>query len=152
MGQRLERNANRKFLKSLNSYTAEDEDIFFGRDDEMAELHRLVETSQVLLVYGPSGAGKTSLIQCGLSKKFGPEEWRPVFVRRDVDLLQDWAKAIGAETDAEDSMASIEERMAALVSEAGPPITLVFDQFEELFISGSEAETGVDLAIFPELS
>lgn len=142
MGQRVEHNANHRFIKSLDSYTAEDQDIFFGREAEMTELHRLVESAQVLLVYGPSGAGKTSLIQCGLSKKLGPDGWRPVFVRRDQHLLQDWAQAIGAEAGAEDGMASIEERMATLVNETGrPPITFVFDQFEELFISGSEEET-----------
>lgn len=136
----MNRNELHPYIKSLEPYTSEDKDVFFGRDAEMEALHRLVDESQILLVYGPSGAGKTSLIQCGLSSKFSNEGWRPVFVRRDEDLLQEWAHAMGVKEDAQNLEKSIEEQVAQWIEEENCPICFVFDQFEELFISGTGEE------------
>ncbi|MFO7922084.1 MAG: ATP-binding protein, partial [Bacteroidales bacterium] len=58
-----------------DSYTREDEEIFFGRDREIEELYRKVFESKTLLVYGISGTGKTSLIDCGLVNKGA--DWLP---------------------------------------------------------------------------
>jgi MoxR-like ATPase len=50
--------------KFLDSFTLADRAIFFGRDQELTELCRRVFESKILLVYGVSGTGKTSLINC----------------------------------------------------------------------------------------
>ncbi len=67
----------REPFKFLDAYTKEDGDIFFGRDAEAEELHPRVFQSRLLLVYGPSGTGKTSLIQCGLGSQFDEADWFP---------------------------------------------------------------------------
>lgn len=54
-------------FKFLDSYTIEDREIFFGRDQEITELYRRVFESKILLVYGASGTGKSSLVNCGLA-------------------------------------------------------------------------------------
>jgi len=41
-------------------------DLLFGRDRELTELTNLVVGERVVLLYSPSGAGKTSLLQAGL--------------------------------------------------------------------------------------
>jgi WD40 repeat protein len=38
----------------------------YGRDDEKRDLYRLLLNERIVLLYSPSGAGKTSLIQAGL--------------------------------------------------------------------------------------
>ena len=73
--------ASREPFKFLDAYTREDGDIFFGREAEVEELHSRLFQSRLLLVYGPSGTGKTSLIQCGLGNQFDEADWFPVFVR-----------------------------------------------------------------------
>jgi putative ribosome biogenesis GTPase RsgA len=48
-------------FKFLDSYSKEDRNIFFGRDNEIEELYSRVFQSRVLVVYGISGTGKSSL-------------------------------------------------------------------------------------------
>ena len=57
-------------FKFLDSYTKDDRAIFFGRERETEELYQKVFESKILLVYGVSGTGKSSLIHCGLAGKF----------------------------------------------------------------------------------
>jgi len=53
-------------FKFLDPYEAEDRDIFFGREEEVKELYKKYFASNLLLLYGESGTGKTSLLRCGL--------------------------------------------------------------------------------------
>ena len=62
-------------FKFLDSYTREDKEIFFGRDREIEEMYQKVFEGKILLVYGISGTGKTSLINCGLANKFEDSDW-----------------------------------------------------------------------------
>ena len=75
-------------FKFLDSYTKEDHDIFFGRDREIEEMYQKVFESRMLLVYGISGTGKTSLINCGLANKFEDSDWLPVSVRRGRNVVE----------------------------------------------------------------
>lgn len=69
-------------FKFLDSYTKEDREIYFGREREIDELyHRLFE-SRIMLVYGESGTGKSSLINCGLINKLRDTDHLPVYIRR----------------------------------------------------------------------
>ena len=73
-------------FKFLDSYAREDREIFFGRDREIEELYQKVFESKILLVYGISGTGKTSLINCGLANKFEESDWLPISIRRGKDI------------------------------------------------------------------
>jgi len=81
-------------FKFLDSYTKEDKNIFFGRDKEIEELYQKVFESKILLVYGISGTGKTSLINCGLANKFAESDWLPITVRRGQDINESLIKEI----------------------------------------------------------
>ena len=76
----------RRPFRFLDAYTKEDEDIFFGREDETDELYARIFLSNMLLVYGVSGSGKTSLIQCGLANKIKSTDWLPICVRRNKNF------------------------------------------------------------------
>ena len=75
-------------FKFLDSFTLADRDIFFGRDQEITELYRRVFESKILLVYGISGTGKSSLINCGLASRFDDSDWLPVNVRRGSNIIE----------------------------------------------------------------
>ena len=82
-------------FKFLDSYTKDDRDIFFGRDREIEEMYQKVFESKILLVYGISGTGKTSLINCGLANKFEDSDWLPVYVRRGRNILDSLERELG---------------------------------------------------------
>ncbi|MDZ4679885.1 MAG: ATP-binding protein, partial [Saprospiraceae bacterium] len=128
-------------FKFLDPYEFEDRDAFFGRDAETKELYNLVTKNRLTFVYGPSGTGKTSLVQCGLANRFGGVDWLPIFVRRGENinevLRREIAKALG-EGAAFDG--DFPAAVGALFNRYLRPVYLIFDQFEELFILGNTAE------------
>ena len=62
-------------FKFLDSYTKEDKDIFFGRNNDIEVLYEKIFQTNLLIIYGATGVGKSSLIQCGLVNKLEPTGW-----------------------------------------------------------------------------
>ena len=139
-------------FKFLDSFTKEDKNIFFGRDQETEELYQKVFESKLLLVYGVSGTGKSSLIQCGLANKFQESDWLPISIRRGADINESLTNSIlkagdsplekGARgiDDKSVKKPSLKKNLRNLYLDNFKPIYLIFDQFEELFIFGSKTE------------
>ena len=94
-----------------------------------------------MLVYGQSGTGKTSLIQCGLANRFKPTDWFELFVRRKDNINSSLDREIRrhAQTPIADK-ATVAEAIQSLYLDHLRPVYLIFDQFEELFILGSADE------------
>lgn len=128
-------------FKFLDAYTREDRDIFFGREREIEEMYQKIFESKTLLVYGISGTGKTSLINCGLANKFQESDWLPISIRRgknmNASLIQELHKV--ALTKLTENI-SIEDAVQSIYLDHFKPIYLIFDQFEELFIFGTREE------------
>ena len=57
----------------LNYFTASQRAQFFGRDDEIEELHALILTEKIVTLFGKSGYGKSSLLRAGILPLLGPE-------------------------------------------------------------------------------
>lgn len=128
-------------FKFLDSYQKEDKEIFFGREAETEELYDRVFETNLILLYGASGTGKTSLINCGLGNKFDTADWHPIFIRRKDNILDSFQKEIDRLAVKEmDKDASIAKKLRSLYLDYFKPIYLIFDQFEELFILGSLEE------------
>lgn len=129
-------------FKFLDAYQKEDRDRFFGRERETAQLYNAVRASNLVLVYGASGTGKTSIINCGLANQFVDSDWLPLFVRRGTDLNASLQQALSGarQSDTVSSASSINERVRDLYLDHYRPIYLIVDQFEELFILGSKEE------------
>jgi tetratricopeptide (TPR) repeat protein len=131
---------------------------FFGRSREVRDLLSLVTINRVSLLYAPSGAGKTSLLNAGLiplleSEGFAvmpvarvrggvpayldPEAIPNIFV---FNAITNWA---GDEVDPAELVGAsladvfrepVTRRDAAMGGEEVPvPRVVIFDQFEELF-------------------
>jgi WD40 repeat protein len=136
---------NQTPFKFLDSYTKDDKDIFFGREREVEELYHRVFEGKIMLVYGVSGTGKSSLIHCGLANKFQDADWLPVNIRRAGDMVGSMAFAINqvAITPVEGEMktpAQFKKAVRSLYLDHYKPVFFIFDQFEELFIFGNKEE------------
>jgi hypothetical protein len=65
------------------SYGEIEKDFFFGRPAETAELLSQVDDEPLVVLYGRSGLGKTSLLQAGLFPKLRERNFLPVVLRLD---------------------------------------------------------------------
>ncbi len=136
--------------KFLDSYSKEDRDIFFGRDKEIDELYSRVFESKILIIYGTSGTGKSSLINCGLANKFNDSDWLPVTVRRGTDINRSFNESLervalndyssGRKATTGNKSGDILKIIRSIYLDHFKPLFLIFDQFEELFIFGNNRE------------
>lgn len=125
-------------FKFLDSYTREDKNIFFGRDNETDEVFRKFYTGKLLLVYGRSGTGKSSLINCGLISRIPEEDLFAISIRcgkKAYDNLVSEVKKYSKST-LDDPLQILED----VFYEHSKPVALIFDQFEEIFILSDEEE------------
>lgn len=138
-------------FKFLDSYQKDDLDVFFGREQETDKLFDALSGVKHLLVYGPSGAGKTSLIECGLRNQFSDADWLALTIRRGNNLNDSVFACIREQLQNPFDLDPVTGRPAdpdfdfgqaveALFDEQYKPVYLLFDQFEELLIQGSHAE------------
>ena len=141
------------------SFEQKDQAIFYGRDKEASDLLSLVIANNVILVYSPSGAGKTSLLNAKLIPQLGAEglEVYPLARVRSMNnaqiiesekitnifvfnTLMNWSEASKIEKY---NVGQLEEMsFANFLGECGYkkdkynlplPRVLIFDQFEEIF-------------------
>jgi WD40 repeat protein len=140
-------------FKFLDSYTLADRDVFFGRDQEIAELYRRVFESKILLVYGVSGTGKSSLINCGLASRFDESDWLPLYIRRGSNIIDSLNKAINKQalTPLKKSQ-SVADKLQSIYLDNFKPIYLLFDQFEEIFIFGNQEERSGFIKLIKEIT
>src|SRR5262245_21678393 len=57
--------ADRPF-RGARPYRSQDHDLFFGRAREVEQLLDALDAHRIVLLYGPAGSGRTSLIEAGL--------------------------------------------------------------------------------------
>jgi GTPase SAR1 family protein len=139
-------------FKFLDSYDKKDKAIFFGRMQETLELYdRIFETNLVLL-YGASGTGKTSLINCGLGNQFESTDWHPIFIRRKDNIVDSMKQEFQDHAIKKlDKKSSITNQIHSLYLDYFKPIYLIFDQFEEIFILGEKEEQKIFFEIIYQL-
>lgn len=110
--------------KGLAPYDVGDGDSFFGRSAEIDELLARLRSARLVVVAGPSGSGKSSLVRAGLV---------PALIGRGRPVT---VFTPGGDADA---------ALTTALSHAQDGSVLVVDQFEELFTLASATE---DVAAF----
>jgi DNA-binding SARP family transcriptional activator/WD40 repeat protein len=116
---------HRPYLGLLR-YSETEAPIYFGREHQVAAVLGRLVGSRFLLLAGPSGSGKSSLVRAGVLPALaagaipGSEEWRRVVMTPGADPDRVLAEAM-----------PLHER-------TGPPALLVLDQLEEVFTSADE--------------
>jgi len=142
----------------LRAFTENDREFFLGREAEAAELLGLVQRKPVVVLYGQSGLGKTSLLQAGLIPELKRLDCLPIRLRLDHDEqaipLADQVKlALSGELQRANVSAPAPQSGETLweyfhrrdVDFWGPgnrlltPV-IVLDQFEEVFTLGRRSE------------
>ena len=135
-------------FKFLDAYDQQDREVFFGRDEEIEALYNMVFKTQLMMVFGLSGTGKTSLVRCGLASKFNGPNWYPFYIRRDNDINSAIQKALGsAMPEGQLPFPSLTENVAFLFNHFLRPVYLIFDQFEELFIQEDNTQEQQQFAL-----
>jgi WD40 repeat protein len=102
-------------FRGLYAFQPEDAEFFFGREALVERLRQRLADGNFLVVIGPSGSGKSSLVMAGL-----------------VPTLQRSVPGVRVEYMTPGRDPSAQLRQARAGDAAGPAI-LVVDQFEELF-------------------
>ncbi|MBW4635679.1 MAG: PD40 domain-containing protein [Iphinoe sp. HA4291-MV1] len=128
--------------KGLKKFEPEDKDLFFGRDQFLTGLVNELEQTNLILLLGASGSGKSSIVRAGLipwlSQKWGSQLVHLMFTP-DVDPFESfYANLLGKYKQAEAQIAR-EAKLGTLtqvVTRLKQPDDYWFifiDQFEELF-------------------
>ncbi len=119
-------------FRHLNWFTKEDSEIFFGRNQEIRKLYDLIspDTPPIILLYGQSGVGRSSILSAGLLPRLGAGQ-EVHYLRRDqsVGLTETLKRAPildGCETGLSLAWVEAEARLRK-------PVLIVLDQVEEVF-------------------
>jgi hypothetical protein len=135
----------------VSPFTNEQQNIFFGRDNDIKRLSKIISLREQILVYAKSGVGKTSLLNTGvlplLEDKYKILKIRfraydnknsPTPVNTIINLLNNSFKKHSENTFL-DKIADNKKTLwyyfkkHNLLCENKEDFILVFDQFEELF-------------------
>ncbi len=131
--------------KFLSYFTEDDEDIYFGREDESARLFSQVVSHRLVVLHAPSGAGKTSMLNAGLTPALRREGFVVIAIRCLSSPELEIRKALlaliqqaGGFKDEHWQTAELHPDLSLLLAEAnqalGKPLVIVLDQFEEFFL------------------
>jgi HEAT repeat protein len=133
--------------KFLYAFEIEDADIFFGRDAASETLHQTLCKDRLTVLHAKSGAGKTSLLNAGLSPRLIREGRLPVYARAYGDPVRAIKRAI-----APPSLGPWPELLPQLtlheflgmacqhLSRQIQELVIILDQFEEFFIFWPERD------------
>lgn len=126
-------------FKLFEPYSSSDKDIFFGRDPEIFALYNLLQQTRLLLFYGASGTGKTSIINAGLPKVFKLTDWSRISVRRRDNINESFRQELKRLLQ-ETEISSLARAITDVYENRWIPVYIVFDQFEEIFTLGDHEE------------
>ncbi|WP_229908934.1 nSTAND1 domain-containing NTPase, partial [Streptomyces griseosporeus] len=143
--------------RGLEPFTVEHARWFEGRGEAIRQLlANLAGPHRLTLLLGPSGSGKSSLIQAGLlpalaeGEVLGSDRWLPLLARPRLDLLTEIEHA-GLPGARPDGLASAVDRRLA-----GEPdyhrVLLIIDQFEELLLQGADGRLQEFLAVIDDIT
>ena len=130
----------RRPYKFLDPYTAKDASLFFGREKETRLLAQKVLAHRLVVLTGPLGVGKTSLVQAGLAPLLEHQGWRVIPIRLLEDVREATRRAL---TTTLGSTWPTDLPLGDLIAQAEAQVKdrliLVFDPFEDLFTRAGPA-------------
>ena len=143
--------------KYLDYYTFEDADLFFGREEETQKMVGEILSTKLLVLFSPSGSGKTSLIHAGVRPALEKLGYRTIYTRFDgPDPISSVRNAVANALNlpATNSNDDLHGFLANALHQQNPassiqhpetnddprstiheqPVVLFLDQFEEFFL------------------
>lgn len=132
----------------LAPFTERDTSLFYGREQEIAAIWRIIPNRPLLAVIGPSGSGKTSFLRAGVIPA-RPAGWKAAYAVPGAHPAAALARSLTPDLAAEpETMAELLSGVAEMTESGDCPSFLnavrrwktetgkaliVIDQFEELF-------------------
>ena len=146
----------------LMPFTEEQAEFFFGREDERTIIAANLMASRLTLLYGPSGVGKSSVLNAGVAHDLRAEAAESRAKRGTADfalvVFRNWRDdpvrsldlAIADEIGRTPGGATFQERLRAATEAIDGDLMIVLDQFEEYFLyHGLEDGDGTFAVEFP---
>lgn len=146
----------------LMPFTEEQAQYFFGREAEREIISANLMASRLTLLYGPSGVGKSSVINAGVAhdlraasarsrtRRGAPEFALVVFRSWRDDPLRGLEHAIAAEVGHAATGSRFDERLRSWSDAIDGDLLIVLDQFEEYFLYHSASDGDGTFAVeFP---
>src|SRR5262245_35681714 len=149
--------SHRRPFPGLRPFDFDDHEFFFGREDQIFSLYRLVERNRFVVVVGSSGSGKSSLVRAGLhplleleTKGTGGRIWHWKEMRPSTAPLERLARALTELSNDADPVIALErenrigyhlrrssfgivDSLNEVEGLGSDTLVLIVDQFEELF-------------------
>jgi WD40 repeat protein len=126
-------------FKGLDAFRVEDRKFFFGRDADTKELIEQVTASPLVIVSGPSGSGKSSLVMSGLLPALAATDTYVLLpvIRPGNAVFDHLASAAQQGSERPEDSARLRRdplRLAKwLGGDTARPTVITIDQFEEIF-------------------
>ena len=123
----------------LNYYGFEDADLFFGREEETRKMVGEILSTRLLVLFSPSGSGKTSLIQAGVRPQLEKLGYKTIYTRMENEPIPSLCHAVAGELDIPvgtvcGQQPDLHDFLKQAAAQAGKPLVIFLDQFEEFFI------------------
>ena len=116
----------------LQTFTARDAPLFFGREREAEQLANRLKTRSLVAVVGPSGAGKSSFVQAGVLP-IAPPTWDSIVMRPGPQPLVALAARLEAHgITVAPTADAIARELPPAVAARDRTLVIVVDQFEEV--------------------
>lgn len=124
--------------KLLDYYRFEDADLFFGREEETRKMVGEILSTRLLVLFSPSGSGKTSLIDAGVRPQLEEMGFRTVYTRMEDAPIPAICRAVSDTLQlppcTDEEKKDLYEFIKKAAQMAGKPLVIFLDQFEEFFI------------------
>ncbi len=139
----------------IRPFTAEDQNLFFGRNEDVKSLLQLIATENLIVLYGKAGFGKTSLLNAGVIPELNKEgNFQTMLIRfgtfladNSITPLENFSNAVKSNVNQDNfihakliATANVTEsklwylfKSKQLSSESETNFIVFIDQFEDLF-------------------
>ena len=140
----------------LRPFSKQDQDLFFGREEQIDALLHKLEEKRFVVVTGPSGCGKSSLVHAGLIPALdmgfltsAGDNWKTVILRPGESPINNLAQSLSKTVHCENNDSPENQAFVSAFLQRGPlgivdfvnesnlpehtKIFILIDQFEEIF-------------------
>ena len=134
-------------FKFFSPFDEEDAAYYFGRDRMITEVMETVLFGRSLVLTGPSGTGKSSMIHAGLLPALRRAGAQPIVIPCRGDPLKELVERLGTDAPSVKEYApptgrrgppsmGLDEACYGAHRDTGKPLVLILDQAERLFLEG----------------
>src|SRR5262245_18031490 len=123
-----------RFLRNYE-FTKEDVQVFRGRSREAACLFTEITTRHLVVLFAPTGTGKSSLINAAVRPQLEESDYKTLYIKPKQDVRKSIRDTLARERLLDSDSGDLAAQLRAAAKLADQPVVLFFDQFEEFFLN-----------------